>query len=162
MKRILTILAFAVGLNGAAKADHYFATADPVVVQQINQIITTLGQACNMGNAQACNAIPLVQQQAHSMLSAGYDCRMQGNQNACAFYQQNLWQMQDAHRQVQMAAQQGQLMQPTGNAAPGMGMTHAQRMQQIHDFGAQNTANFNQRMKKMDENHNKFIQMLRQ
>ncbi|UYV37539.1 hypothetical protein N4R57_21890 [Rhodobacteraceae bacterium D3-12] len=162
MKRILTLLAVVVGLGGPAKADHYYATADPQVLQAINQIMTTLGQGCNMGNAQSCNAIPLLQQQAHMMLSAGYDCRMQGNPNACAFYQQNIWQLREAQQQVQMAAQQGRLMQQTGNAAPGMGLTHAQRMQQIHNFGAQNTANFNQRMQTMDQNHKKFIEMIRQ
>lgn len=162
MKRLFGLLICVIGLNGPAKADHYYATADPQVLQAINQMMGMLGQACNMGNAQACNAIPLMQQQAHMMLSAGYDCRMQGNQNACNFYQQNVWQLREAQQQVQMAAQQGRLMQQQGGTAPGMGMTHEQRMQQIHNFGVQNTQNFNNRMQRMDQNHKKFIEMLRQ
>ena len=161
VKRILGAFAVAFGLSGPVAADHYYATADPQVVQAINEIITVLGQGCNMGNGPACNAIPMFQQQAHMMLSAGYDCRM-GNQQACGFYQQNLWQLRDAHTQVQYAANQGRLMQQYGQPTDGMGLTHEQRMQQIHNFGAQNTANFNARMQQMDTNHQKFIEMIRQ
>lgn len=162
MKRILGAVLVALGLNGPATADHYFQTADPQVVQAINEIVFALGQGCNVGNAQACNAIPLIQQQAHAMLSAGYDCQTQGNQQACSFYQQNLWQLQEAYTQVQMAAQQGHLMQQYGAPSQGMGLTHEQRMQLIHNFGAQNTANFNQRMQQTDRNHQQFIDMIRQ
>ncbi|MEM6446528.1 MAG: hypothetical protein AAF704_08185 [Cyanobacteria bacterium P01_D01_bin.123] len=70
MKRLWLALLCTIGLTGVAKADHYYATADPQVVQAIDEIIMVLGQGCNVGNAPACNAIPLAQQQAHLMLSA--------------------------------------------------------------------------------------------
>lgn len=161
MKRLLLALLFASGMAGTAKADHYYATADPQVVQAISEMIGVLGQGCNAGNALACNAIPQLQQQAHLMLSAGYECSY-GNQQACGFYQQNLWQLNEAYQQLSLAVQQGRLMSPYGQPTGGMGMTHAERMQAIHNFGAQNTINFNNRMAAMDDSHQKFLEYIRQ
>lgn len=162
MKRILLALACAAGLGAPAAADHYYQTADPQVVQAINEMVYALGQGCNAGNAQACQAVPLLQQQAHFMLSAGYDCVAQGNQQACAFYQQQIWQLQEAYQQVSFAVQQGYLMRPYGQPSAGMGLTHEQRMQQIHNFGVQNRLNFQNRMATMDANHQQFLDYIRQ
>ncbi|MEO0803851.1 MAG: hypothetical protein AAFY57_16465 [Cyanobacteria bacterium J06642_2] len=161
MKRLWLALLCTMGLTGVAKADHYYATADPQVVQAIDEIIMVLGQGCNVGNAPACNAIPLAQQQAHLMLSAGYECNL-GNQQACGFYQQNLSQLSDAYQQLSIAVQQGRMTSPYGQPTAGMGLTHAERMQAIHNFGVQNRINFNNRMATMDANHQQFLEYLRQ
>lgn len=148
--------------SSKASADHYYQTADPQVLQAINEIITVLGQACNMGNPGACNAIPMAQQQAHVMLSAGYDCQASGNMQACQFYQQNLYQLQAAHQQTSIALQSGRLMQNYGGAAPGMGMSHAERMQQIHNWGQQRLDYGRRVSSQMDSNHQQFLEMIRQ
>ena len=110
-----------------------------------------------MGNPTACNAIPMAQQQAHFMLSAGYDCQVGGNMQACQFYQENLYQLQTA-----MALQSGQLMQNYGGGGPGMGMSHAERMQQIHNWGQQRLEYGRQVSAQMDSNHQQFLEMIRQ
>lgn len=163
IRKHLTAAAMACAVAGApasAMADHYMASADPQVVQAITEIIQVLGQACNMGNGQACNAIPLAQQQAHVMLSAGYDCQRR-NQQACAFYQQNLWQLQAAYQQTAMAVQSGALMQNRGGGA-GMGLTHEERMQQIHAMGQASLDYGRQVSDSMDRSHQQFMEYLRQ
>lgn len=162
MKRILLALSCALGLAAPAKADHYYATADPQVVQAINEMIQVLGQGCNAGNGPACNAIPVLQQQAHLMLSAGYDCQARGDQQSCQFYNQNYWQLSDAYQQMSYAVQQGRLLSAYGQPGPGMGLSHAERMQQIHNFGIQNQMNFQARMQRMDSNHQQFLEYIRQ
>ncbi len=148
MKRLLLALILAFGVTSAAKADHYHTTADPRVIRAFNEIIGVLGHGCNVGNASACNAIPMVQQYAYQMLSAGHECST-GNQQACGFYQQNLWELNAAYQQLAAAMQQGHI-------------THAERMRAIHNFGEQNRANFNNRMATMDSNHQQFLEYIRQ
>lgn len=140
-------------------ANHYMQTADPQVVEMINGIIGALGEGCNMGNAMACNAIPMAQQQAHMMLVAGYDCSY-GNQQACGFYQQNVFQLQQAYSQVAAAYNSGQLFQNTGGG--GAQLSHADRMQQIHDWGQQRLEFGRQSQALLDNNHAQFMEMLRQ
>ena len=148
--------------SSKASAEHYYQTADPQVLQAINEIITVVGQACNMGNPRACNAIPMMQQQAHFMLSAGYDCQVGGNMQACQFYQQNLYQLQAAYQQTSMALQSGRLMQNYGGGGSGMGMSHAERMQQIHNWGQQRLEYGRQVSSQMDSSHQQFLEMIRQ
>lgn len=161
MKRLVLTLLFSFSMASTSKANHYYETADPGVVQAINEMIMVLGQGCNAGNAPACNSIPLLQQQAHLMLSAGYECNY-GNPQACSFYQQNLWQLNEAYQQLSYAVQQGRMTTPYGQPTTGMGLSHAERMQAIHNFGVQNRINFNNRMSTMDANHQRFLEMIRQ
>jgi hypothetical protein len=162
---VMKTIAFAVAVATLgmteAKANHYMQTADPQVVNAINEMIGALSQGCNYGNSAACNAVVLLQQQAHFMLSAGYDCSQRGDQQACAFYNQNYGQLEQAYNELSMIMQNGGLVQNTGGGQ-GMGLTHEQRMQQIHDFGAQNTANFQARQATMDQNHQNFLATIRE
>ncbi|MEL6639822.1 MAG: hypothetical protein AAFP98_00685 [Pseudomonadota bacterium] len=144
-----------------ASANHYLQGADPQVVGAINEMVMVLNQACNYGNGPACNAIPMLQQQAHLMLSAGYDCQYGGQQAACNFYSQNYQQLSYAYQQTMTAFQSGYLAQNTGGGA-GMGLTHAQRMQQIHDWGAQRLAYGNQVQQTMETSQQNFLETLRQ
>ncbi|MDB2407095.1 hypothetical protein N9W17_01005 [Jannaschia sp.] len=166
MVRILAVaLAALAVVSPQAKADHYLQTADPQVVQTIQEIVGALGQGCNAGNAGACQSLPSFQQQAHFMLSAGYDCRASNDPQACQTYQAFLPQLQQAYQQVSYLWQSGQLMQPSGFAGgggAGMGLTHAQRMQQIHDMGRQSTQNWRQNQQIMDNRHEQFMQTLRE
>ena len=143
-----------------AQANHYMQTADPQVVQAINEIIFALGQGCSAGNMNACNMVPLAQEQAHAMLVAGYDCQAQGNPQACQFYQQNLWQLQEAYQQVAYAAQTGLLYQPSGGGQAGanpLGQTHAQRMQIIDICGQQRLEYGRQSHQLLDQRHEQFM-----
>ncbi|TFL18253.1 hypothetical protein [Jannaschia formosa] len=169
MSRFLALALAALAAAGPkpAAADHYMQTADPQVVQAIQEIVWALGQGCNAGNAGACQAIPMAQQQAHMMLSAGYDCRMQNDPQACQFYQANLQQLQQSYQQVAQAMQTGALMQPQGGmggggAMPGMGSTHEERMQQIHNWGQQRLEWGRQNQTIMDNSHQRFLETLRQ
>ena len=153
-KSILAAVILSVAAS-TASANHYLQTADPQVVGAINEMVTVLGQACNMGNGPACNAIPMLQQQAHIMLSAGYDCQY-GQQQACAFYNQNYQQLAEAYQQTIFAFQSGYLTQNTGGGA-GMGMSHAQRMQQIHDWGQQRLDYGRQSQAILDQSHANFM-----
>lgn len=148
---------------GAGQAQNQFQTADPQVVNALNEIVFLLGQGCNSGNANACALIPMVQQEGQTMLQAGHACQFNGNQQACAFYQQELFNLQQGYQQVQYAAQSGLLYQPTGGGGqvPGMGQTHEQRMQQIHNWGQQRLEWGNQQQQLMDQRHQQFMEMLR-
>ncbi len=148
-----------------ARPNHYLQTADPQVVQMIEEIIYALGQGCQAGNMNACNAIPMAQQQAHAMLSAGFDCAQAGNQQACGFYQNNVWQLQQGYQMVAQAHQSGMLYQPnngmSGSGAVGgavpQGSTHAQRMQQIHNWGQQRLDYGRQSQQLLDNSFNQFM-----
>lgn len=142
-----------------ASANHYLQSADPQVVGAINEIIMVLGQSCNIGNAAACNAIPLAQQEAHAMLLSGYDCQT-GNAQACGFYQQNVYQLEQTYNQVATALQSGWLSQNTGGA--GAGLSHADRMAQIHQWGRDRLEYGRQSQAILDANHDRFMEYLRQ
>ncbi|MEM9344209.1 MAG: hypothetical protein AAGA87_14295 [Pseudomonadota bacterium] len=159
MKRLLAAAAMALCTITGAQANHYMQRADPQVLQAINDILYALGQGCSYGNVNACNLIPVAQQQAHAMLVAGYDCRERGNQQACSFYEQNLWQLQEAYQQVAYAAQTGLLYSPTGGQATGnpLGQTHAQRMQNIHNWGQQRLEYGRQSQQLLDQRHEQFM-----
>ena len=158
----VALAALTVGSPQAAVADHYMQTADPQVVQAVQEIVRALGQGCNAGNTTACKAIPRAQQQAHIMLSAGHDCQYGGQPQACQFYQANIFQLQQAYQQVSMAMQSGALMTYRGGGGARAGLSHAQRMQQIHDWGQQRLDYGAQSQALLDNNHAQFMEMLRQ
>jgi hypothetical protein len=140
---------------GDLRAEHYFQTADPQLLQAVNEMIYVLGQGCQVGNALACQAIPDAQHTAHVMFSAGYDCQTQGNRAACDFYRQNIAKVEQMYGIVAQAHQTGALYQPSagaGGMVNPLGETHEDRMQQIHnwgqerlDFGVQSQAILDQR-----------------
>ncbi len=133
--RFTAALVLSIPLCGAAQADHYLQTADPQVVQAINELIQVYGGACQQGHQQACNIAQLIQQQGGMMLNAGYDCQTQSNQQACVFYRQAYGQMEQTYYQTQQAINEGRF--GAGSANNYSQYDHSQRMQEIHNWGQQ-------------------------
>lgn len=154
---LFIILAAVLSVSTPARANHYLQTADPQAVQAINEILQALTQGCQAGNGNACGMIPIFQQQAHAMLLAGYDCQAEGNQQACAMYQNNIWQLQQAYQTVAQAVQSGALFAPSGGAVNPLGSTHAQRMQNIHSWGQQRLDYGRQSQAILDQRHQQFM-----
>lgn len=160
MNRLFAALACAIGLSGPGQAQNYMSSADPMVVQAINEIIYVYQLYCNAGEMQACNTLPMIEQGAQETLALGQNCQM-GDQAACSTYQEHLWELQGAHSQAMVSYNQLQAAQ-SGGQSGDMGLTHEQRMQQLQQWGAQNQANHDYRMQQMDQSHQQFIEMLRQ
>ena len=140
---------------GPTKANHYMQNADPGVVGAFQQLLQVYGSACQSGNGQACTVYRALDQEAAATLNAGYNCQM-GDQQACSYYQYAVGQLQMAYAQTQQALAAAQ------QSGGGMGLSHEQRMQQIQAWGAQRNQAFQQRMQRMDQNHQSFIEMIRQ
>ncbi|MEM1161563.1 MAG: hypothetical protein AAGJ28_11560 [Pseudomonadota bacterium] len=156
--KIFAAALFAAAVTPATetRADHYLATADPQVVQAINELMYAYGGACQMGNPQACNLVNLMQQEAGNMLSAGYECQTAGNQQACQYYQSAYQQLSQVYNYTQQALAAGQMQQaPSYNQS-----THAQRMQQIHNWGQQRLQYGRQSMQLMEQRQKQFLQNL--
>ncbi len=152
-------LAFASFTSTGSKADHWMATADPTVLNAINELIYVVGASCQAGNQQACRVIPQMQQEAAMMLSAGYDCQVYRDQQACQFYQYSLVELNQAYNATAQALAQGQIAPPSGAYSQS---THMDRMQQIHDWGASRLDWGAARQDMMDSSHQSFMEMLGQ
>lgn len=149
-------------LAAPVAADHWMATADPQVVQALNELVWVYGSYCQQGQPQACQAAQAVQQQGGMMLNAGYDCQVKGDPNACQFYQQAYGMLAATHGQVQQAMMMGQMQQPA--PSPGvtpLGATHADRMNAIQQWGQDRTQWSQQRSLQMDAQHQRFMETLR-
>lgn len=159
--RALFIAALALTLAApAARANHWMQTADPQVLQALNELVMVYGNACQMGNPQACQVTQSIQQSGSMMLNAGYECQVNGNPQACQFYNHAYGQLEQTYMATQQAMMAGQVQ-----AAPqgyGTGTTHAQRMQQIHNWGQQRLEWGRQQQQMMDNNHQQFLEYLRQ
>ena len=156
--RLVAATALAAGLSAPAAADHWMQTADPQVVQALNEMIQVYGSGCQMGNPQACQMMQIIQQQGGTMLNAGYECQMNGNPQACQFYQYSYNSLEQAYYATHQAMTQGQL----APVQPGYsGSTHAQRMQEIHNWGQQRLQWGRQQQQMMDQNHQQFLEYLR-
>lgn len=157
--RLAAVMACALSAPLATRADHWMQTADPQVLQALNDLIGVYGNACQMGNPQACQVTQNIQQTGGMMLNAGYECQVNGNPQACQFYQQAYGQLEQTYTATQQAMMSGQVQ-----AAPqgyGDGSTHAQRMQQIHNWGQQRLEWGRQQQQMMDNNHQQFLDYLR-
>lgn len=152
--RLLMSAALALGVSTGAQAQGQ----DPQVVQALNEMIYAFGVNCQYGNAQACQSANYIQGYGGQMLQAGTACQY-GNQQACQFYQQAYYELSGVYSQFQ---QQQWAMQAMQQQPQGYGLTHQQRMQQIQNFGAQNTANWNARQAANDAAHQRFIESIRQ
>ena len=136
-------------------------TADPQVVQALNELAMVYGNACQSGNQQACWMAQNVQSQGGMMLNAGYECQVNGNPQACAFYQNAYAQLSQAYAATQQAMTQGQKQQPAPGYGGQMGTTHAERMQQIQNWGQERLQWGQQQQQMMDRNHERFMETLR-
>ncbi|GGE24428.1 hypothetical protein SAMN05421774_10847 [Gemmobacter megaterium] len=142
--------------SGQVSADHWRQTADPQVVQALSELAMVYGTYCQMGNPQACQAHQAVQQEGLAMLNAGYDCQVQGNQQACAYYQNAYGQLVNTYQQVQ-----GMVQQPMAPGVNPLGATHGERMGAIQQWGQDRMQWGQDRMRQMDADHERFMQTLR-
>lgn len=152
----ISILAalLAISVTGHAKAQQQ----DPQVVQALNEMIYAFGVNCQYGNQQACQSANYIQSYGGQMLQAGNACQF-GNQQACQFYQQAYYELSGVYSQFQQQQWAAQAMQ---KQPQGYALSHQQRMQQIQQFGAQNTANWNRQQAANDAAHQRFIESIRQ
>lgn len=160
--RVFSSIALALALLAApmaARANHWMQTADPQVLQALNELMMVYGNACQMGNPQACQVTQAIQQSGAMMLNAGHQCRTTGDPQACQFYNYAYGQLEQTYMATQQAMMAGQVQ-----AAPqgyGAGTTHAQRMQQIHNWGQQRLDIGRQNQQILDNNHARFMEYLR-
>ena len=132
-----------------AKADHWMQTADPQVLSALNQLGSAFGQLCQRGNQQYCMAYNQLDMHGRQMLNAGYECQVNGNQQACWFYQESY----NGLSQTWAAYQQGIAnAQASAGQSPMAGMNHQQRQQflqnnfnRIMEQGRQNSQLLDQR-----------------
>ena len=143
----------------ATATNHWMQSADPQVLQALNELVMVYGNACQNGNPQACQMVQNVQQQGGTMLNAGYECQANGNQQACQFYQYSYGQLEQAYTATQQAMMQGQFQAPQPGYSDGT--THAQRMQQIQNWGQQRLEWGRQQQQMSDRNHQQFMENLR-
>lgn len=142
-----------------ALSNHWMQTADPQVLQAIDEMVAVYGSSCQMGNPQGCQALQYIQQTAGTMLDAGYQCQTMSNAQACAYYQQAYSVLEQAYIATSQAVMQGQMM----NAQPGYSaQSHAQRMNEIHQWGQQSLAIGRQNQQILDQRHDQFMEYLRQ
>lgn len=153
-------LALAVATIHPAAADHWMQTADPQVIQALNELSQVYGSYCQQGNPQACQMVSSIQAHAGQMLNAGYDCQVRRNQQACAWYQQYYQQLSQTYASTQQAMAQAQLTPPATGVNP-MGATHEQRMQNIQQWGQDRLQWGQQSSAALDRSHAEFMQRLR-
>lgn len=154
-------LALGVWAVQPAAADHWMATADPQVVQALNDLSSVYGSYCQQGNPQACNMVGAIQQHAGQMLNAGYDCQVQGNQQACAWYQHYYQVLSQTYVGTQQAIAQSRMAMPPATGVNPLGATHQQRMQNIQQWGQDRLQWGQQQSQMMDQRHQQFMQTLR-
>ena len=162
--RTIAALAFAVvaAQGSPAKADHYLSSADPTVVAGFQQLLQVYGNACQLGNPQSCSVYQLLDGEAIQTLSAGYDCQ-QGDQQACDYYNYSVGELNQIYTQTTQALQSGS----GGNVGGGfggnpLGSTHQQRLQQIQNWGQQRLDWGRQQSAIQQQNHDSFLERLRQ
>jgi hypothetical protein len=181
-KHRLAAALIALSCAAPAAADHWRQTADPQVVQALEQLVQVYGGFCQQGNQQACQMAQTVQGYGIAMLNAGYDCQMQGNQQACAYYQNAYGMLSQTYAETARAMGQFGGMQPGqggqppqygvpqgqwGMPQPGaggvnpLGQTHEERMQAIQNWGNDRTQWHQNRMQQMDRSHEAFMNTLR-
>lgn len=164
VSRLLVLAITGLAMATPAAADHWRQTADPQVVQALNELAWVYGGYCQQGMPAGCQALQAVQQDGTMMLNAGYDCRVMGNAQACGYYQQAYGVLAQSHAQVAQMLQQGAMQQPmapAGGVNP-LGATHAERMGTIAQWGQERLQWGANQSARMDANHQRFMEMIRQ
>lgn len=153
-----TVMSAALALP--ASADHWMQTADPNVVQALNELVLVYGGYCQQGNPQACQMVQSVQAHGGAMLNAGYECQVSGNQQACAYYRQAYGMLEQTYMQTTAALRHGQIVR-YGGGNP-LGATHAERMQAIQNWGQERLQWGQRQSDMMDRSHESFMRTLRE
>jgi len=161
-RSLFALAAMSAVLAPPAYADHWMQTADPQVVQALNELAYVYGSYCQQGNPQACQMVQSIQQHGGQMLNAGYDCQVNRNQQACAWYQTSYQMLSQTYAQTQQALAQAQMQAPAGGGMNPLGNTHEQRMQSIHQWGQDRLQWGQQQGQMMDQRHEQFMRTLRE
>lgn len=163
MKTRLLLAAAAVSgaLAHDAHADHWMQTADPQVVQALNELAQVYGSYCQQGNPQACEMVSAIQQHGGQMLNAGYECQINRNPQACNWYQTYYQMLSQTYAQTRQALMQAQMAPPAPAGANPLGDTHEQRMQAIQQWGQERLQWGQQQSQIMDQRHEQFMRTLR-
>lgn len=144
----------------AVHADHWRQTADPQVVQALNELMQVYGYYCSNGDQYACNSANNVYQSGLAMLNAGYDCQVQGNSQACQYYQGAYSDLSTAYGQINQTIPQQQYSDLMNSGNP-LGATHADRMDNIATWGQDRLDWGATQGAISDTNHDAFMQTLR-
>lgn len=151
----LPLIALATSITLPAAAQQFLGMEyDQRLNAALQEMLFNFGNACQMmGDPGSCGGYDYVMQAANYMAGASNACVM-GNPDACQAY---AWAMGDISIvYIQYSQAFGLEQAPIQDGSLGMvdplGETHADRMDAIAQFGANNTAAFNQRMEQMDNN----------
>lgn len=149
-----------------ALADHMAPMAsDGPLNMALQEMLGTFGNACQtMGDPNACGAFNYVQQAANYMVGADAAC-YGGDPMACQAYEMAYRDIEGTYAGFSQMMGGSMGMAPAGDMTGGgmtggvnpLGETHADRMGAIAQFGADNTAAFNDRMATMDVNQSQFL-----
>lgn len=158
----VAVILFAGSLTPAV-GQNWAQTADPQVVQALNELVQVYGGYCQQGNPQACQMVQEVQNHGGAMMNAGYDCQAMGNQQACAWYRNAYAMLEQTYAQTVYALQQGQLAQPGGGGGGvnPLGATHEDRMLAIQNWGQERLQWGQDRSNMMEQSHENFMNTLR-
>ena len=131
---------------------------DPGVIQALDQMGYAFGSACQAGDQNACMGYNYIQQVGSYMAGASNAC-LYGDSGGCQAYAQAYQQLDADYGMFlqQYGGQQQGYYDPNYSAAQ-----HQQNMQDIYNFGAQNTANWNAQQQQNDLQHQQFIESIRQ
>ena len=145
---------------GVAQADHWRQTADPQVVQALNELMQVYNYYCNSGDQYACNSANNVYQSGLALLNAGYDCQAMNNRQACQYYEGSYNELAMAYNQINQVVPQQQYADLVNSGNP-LGGTHGERMDTIAAWGQDRLDWGTTQGALMDSNHDAFMQTLR-
>jgi hypothetical protein len=143
---------------------------DPRVLGPLQVLFQAAAGQCQAGNPVACQQAQQLQQAGMQLTQAQGACQM-GNQQACMVFQNGAQQIVGAYQQLQMQQQMqgGMAGVPGGGPAPSQGYStqqmqfdHQQRMQQQQQQFQQHQQMMRQQQQLNDQNHQRFMQQLRQ
>lgn len=147
-------------LSGPTQAQQFYGMEyDQGLMQALNSMYGYYGNSCQMGDQNGCYAVSYLNDVSNYMMGASNAC-LQGNQMGCQAYMQVYQQVSNDYgmfNQQMAGMQQQQPYDPNAFA-----MQHQQNMQDIQNWGAQNTQDFNNRMAADTAQHERFMQTLRE
>jgi len=157
--KLICCVAFAGVATGAA-AQNYEVRNDFQVWGAIEQMSSGLGTGCQMGDQNGCQAYQYVQDLAGYLIATNDACNYQGDQQACQFFQQAYYQLDnDFGQYMQFYAPQLQAMMGGGGTqmVNPMGATHEERMANINNWGQQMLDQGAANSALMDQRHADFM-----
>lgn len=149
-----TAVALVTVTGSQAWAQGYDVRYDMQLWAAHEQMMMAYGGACQMGDQQGCAAARYLQDLGGYLMYTNDFC-VQGNQQACADFQQAYGQLDYDYGQF-AAYYQPQMQVPQGGVNP-LGATHEERMQNIHNWGQGMLAQGNANQAILDQRHADFM-----